>query len=556
MQQLCRLYVNSDAIKTEFCLISRGPMASENLFGEEQTPSMRRRKKKKSSLPVFKPYEKDQLMALPASLEELIAPTHMVRVVDKTIDGLDIDALIASYKGGGTSSYHPKMLVKVLVYAYLSKLYSSRMIAKALREDINFMWLSGQQRPDFRTLNRFRSSRLKETIDSVFGSMISFCLEKKYISFTHYFVDGTKIEASANRSTYIWAKNTSRYKAAVQQKIKEHLRHIEEINRQENLEYGDADLEELGESSTITSEALKEQINKLNTLIAPSSKKQQSAIKKITKDCLPKLEHYEAQENILGDRSSYSKTDIDATFFRLKTGELRPAYNVFIGTENQFIVNYSFHRKASESDHFIPHVKKLLSTYGIVPDDIIGDAAYGSEENYAFSYQHEITPYLRYNTQRFEKSKKYREAHYHKDKFVRDKNTDTYQCPQGKTLRLHKEQDQQTSNGYLQHMKIYRCENCADCPVKPLCTKSAGNRTIQILPQLEIYRQQARELLSSPQGRTLSAQRGVEPESAFGDLKWNQHFTRFILRGKEKVNIEFGLVSMAHNIKKISKLVN
>jgi len=531
-------------------------MSNENLFAEDQAPSTRRRKKKRSSLPVFKPYEKDQMMALPPSLQELIPPNHMVRLVDKTIEGMNIDALLASYKGGGASSYHPQMLIKVIVYAYLSKVYSSRMIAKALREDVNFMWLSGQQRPDFRTLNRFRSSRLKETIDSVFGSMISFCLEKKYISFTHYFVDGTKIEANANRSTYVWAKNASRYKAGVQQKIKEHLRYIEEINRQENLEYGDTDLEELGEFSTITSDALKEQIEKLNTLIAPSSKNQKATIKKITKECLPKLERYEQQEETLHGRSSYSKTDTDATFFRMKTGELRPAYNVVIGTENQFIVNYSFHHKASESDHLIPHLNKLFSAHGVVPDDIIGDAAYGSEENYAFSYNHDMTPYLRYNTQRFEKSKKYRDAHYHKDKFVHDDKADTYQCPEGKTLRLRKEQYQMTANGYRQYMKIFQCDNCADCPVKPLCTKSSGNRTIQILPQLEVYRHQARELLASPQGRTLSAQRGIEPESAFGDLKWNQRFTRFTLRGKENVNVEFGLASMAHNIKKIATVIN
>jgi transposase len=531
-------------------------MSNDNLFAEAQAPTTRQRKKKRNSQPIFKPYEKDQMMALPPSLEELIPPNHMVRLVDKTIDGMNIDSLLTTYKGGGASSYHPQMLVKVIVYAYLSKIYSSRMIAKALREDVNFMWLSGQQRPDFRTLNRFRSSRLKETIDRVFGSMISFCLEKKYISFTHYFVDGTKIEANANRSTYVWAKNTRRYKAGVQKKIKEHLRHIEEVNRQENLQYGDGDLEELGESSTITSDALKEQIEKLNRLIAPSSKKQKATIKKITKECLPKLEQYEQQEETFNGRSSYSKTDTDATFFRMKTGELRAAYNVVIGTENQLIVNYSFHHKASESDHLIPHLNRLFSTHGVLHVDVIGDAAYGSEENYAFSYSHGITPYLRYNTQHFEKSKKYREARYHKDKFVRDDTADTYQCPEGKTLRLHKEQYMMTSNGYRPYVKIYQCDNCVGCSVKSFCTKSTGNRTIQIVPLLDVYRKQARELLASPQGRTLSAQRASEPESVFGDLKWNQRFTRFTLRGKEKVNVEFGLASMAHNIKKIATLVN
>src|SRR5271167_4787825 len=129
----------------------------ENLFQEVTHEGVRKRKKRSASAPVFKPYTQHQTMVLPPSVEDLIPSNHMVRVVNRMIDGLNLQPLVATYKGGGSSSYHPLMMVKVLVYAYLSKVYSSRYIAKALREDVNYMWLSGMQRPDFRTINGFRS---------------------------------------------------------------------------------------------------------------------------------------------------------------------------------------------------------------------------------------------------------------------------------------------------------------------------------------------------------------------------------------------------------------
>jgi transposase len=529
----------------------------ETLFGtkSEVRTKNRRRKKKKRSEPVFKPYTQYQTMILPPSLEELIPENHMVRVVNKTIEGLNIEPLIATYKGGGSSSYHPSMMVKVLVYAYLSKVYSSRLIAKALREDVNYMWISGMQRPDFRTINLFRSGHLKGVIDQVFGSMIEFCIENKYIKLENYFVDGTKMEANARKTSYVWSKNTKRYKEATQKKIKELLRHIEEVNSQENIEYGETDLEELGNGSTITSEKLKEQIEKLNTIIGPSKPKKQ-ALKELETKQLPKLECYEEQERLLGDRKSYSKTDADATFFRMKNEQLLPAYNVMIGTENQFILNYSIHQKASESDQFISHFTKLPRELGLLPDTVIGDSAYGSEENYAFLEEYGVGNYLKYNTYHKEKTKKYRENRYHKDKFQYDEITDAYRCPEGREVIFKRIGKQTTDNGYQQEIRNYECTDCRGCALAIQCKKGLGNRTISVNPRLERYRAQARANLASDYGIALRRKRGVDVESAFGDIKMNQGYRRFRLRGKEKVNVEFGILSMAHNVKKIALTIH
>ena len=156
----------------------------------------------KSGKVVFKRYEQNKIELLPASYEELIPKGHLVRLVNKGIDEMNLEGLINEYKGGGTSSFHPKMLLKVIVYSYTQRIYSSRQIAKSLRENIYFHWLSGNNEPDFRTINRFRSSRLKEQIDQVFASMIQILHDLGYVSLDNYFLDGTKIEANANIVLY------------------------------------------------------------------------------------------------------------------------------------------------------------------------------------------------------------------------------------------------------------------------------------------------------------------------------------------------------------------
>lgn len=155
----------------------------------------------RSSAP-FKPYDPDQLSLLPPSLDELIEENHVVRVVRDVIDRIEIDALIKKYKGGGASSFHPKMMLKILVYGYLSNIYSSRKIEQAIRSNIHFMWLSGMQQPDHNTINRFRTDRLKGVLKEVFGQVVTLMAEQGLMDIKTIYVDGTKVEANANKYTF------------------------------------------------------------------------------------------------------------------------------------------------------------------------------------------------------------------------------------------------------------------------------------------------------------------------------------------------------------------
>ena len=541
----------------------------ENIPGGSQK---RKRKKKRSSKAKFIEYNQHQEMLLPPSIKEMIPEKHIVRTVNKVIETMNIAALIKTYKGGGRSSYDPLMLLKVLVYAYIMKIYSSRRISKALREDINFMWLSGMQRPDFRTINNFRSGRLKGVIDEVFSSMIIFLTDNKYIKLEDYFVDGTKIEANANRNSYVWSKNTQRYKLKTGEKIKELLKEIERINQEEEKKYGEKDLEELGEEAEITSEKVEEQVEKLNKIIGQigekaeekkkdknsrkKTRKLKSAANKLSNTYLPKLRKYEGQEKTEAERSSYSKTDKDATFFINKQNQYLPSYNVIIGTEEQLIVNYSLHQKASETDKFIPHMEKLKRiTNGRNPGRAIGDGTYGSDENYDFLKREKIDSYLKYPGFYQEISGKAKKKRFNRINFIYKKEDDKIYCPEGREMSLDHIEEKTTENGYKQVNRIYK-GNCRGCKYLTVCSKSARGRTVQLNKKLEKYKRQTKKNLCSLTGIELRKKRSVEVETVFGDIKLNQGFRRFNLRGLEKVNTEFGLVAMAHNIKKVGTMIN
>lgn len=181
-------------------------------------------------------YTMDQL-TLPMDLEDDIPQNHLVRVVNAAVNQLSDSIFASAYPGGGRDSYHPKMLTKVIVYAYTQRIYSSRQIAKAVRENVMFMWIAGRQQPDFRTINRFRSERMKTVLETVFTAVLQFLAEEKSVRLEHYFVDGTKIEVNANRYTFVWGKAVVKQKAKLQEKVQTLFATIEESERQEEQEH-------------------------------------------------------------------------------------------------------------------------------------------------------------------------------------------------------------------------------------------------------------------------------------------------------------------------------
>jgi transposase len=514
----------------------------------------------KETVSLYIQYTMDQL-CLPMDLEEDIPENHLVRVVHAAVNRLDDRIFAAAYPGGGRDSYHPKMLTKVIIYAYTQRIYSSRQIAKAVRENIMFMWIAGRQRPDFRTINRFRSERMKDVLELVFTGVLQMLVDAKYVQLDHYFVDGTKIEANANRYTFVWGKAVVKHMAKLKEKVHTLFETIEAAEQQEEKEQQGSDLPELGEASTLTSEKLEQTVQQLEARLreAPQEKPLKKAVRALRKDLLPRLQKYEAQQEILGERNSFSKTDPDATFMRMKedhmrNGQLKPGYNVQIGTENQFIIGYSLHQRPTDTRTLKPHLEKVKAQLGRLPGTIIADAGYGSEENYDYLEREQVEAVVKYGTYHKEKTKAWRKDISKLDNWQYDQTEDTWTCGSGRKLTFTRESVEKTESGFEIRKRHYRSADCTDCPLKPFCTKAAGNREIQVsLPYLR-YKKKVREKLSSEEGYALSVRRMHEPESVFGQMKNNRGFRRFLLRGLPKVSLEVGWLSLAHNLLKQAAL--
>ena len=206
-------------------------------------------------------------MLIPLNLEEMVPVDHLVRQVDEIINRIDTSELDKQYKGGGTSAYHPVMLLKVILYAYSQRIFSSRRIAKALRENIHFLWLSRMNQPDFRTVNRFRGVILREMIENVFTQLVEELINLGLVDLEQYFVDGTKMEANANKYSFVWKKSTEKYKAKLQENVKTLLDEVDAVQEWEDGVYGERDLNEMEGGKEITSEDLQRVADKLNEVL-------------------------------------------------------------------------------------------------------------------------------------------------------------------------------------------------------------------------------------------------------------------------------------------------
>ncbi|MGI6585601.1 MAG: transposase [Gracilibacteraceae bacterium] len=214
--------------------------------------------------PSFKPYNQGQITFLPPSLEELIPEDHIVRIVDSAIENIDTKPLYEKYEGGGASSYNPVMMLKIIIYAYTQKIFSCRGIAKNCRENIMFMWLSGMNMPDYKTIDRFRVQRMKDIIPDIFTEVIAMLHSKGYIKLEKYFLESTRIKPDAGKDSWSWVKNPKKFNEKLREKCEELLESIGEIERQENQEFGEEDLPELKAGKDIGSQSILDTADKIN----------------------------------------------------------------------------------------------------------------------------------------------------------------------------------------------------------------------------------------------------------------------------------------------------
>ncbi len=253
-------------------------------------------------------------MALPPTIDGLIPENHPVKTVDQVINEIAIDPLIKKYKGGGCSSYNPRMLLKVLVYGYLNNIYSSSKLEKAIRENIHFMWLAGMAKPEHNTINRFRTDRLKGVIKHVFSQVVLFMADQGLVDLRKVaYTDGTMIEANANRYSFVWGKNITRYRENIVKQLEELWQYTEKVAADELKDTAPNNFEK------ISPEEVKKVVNKIDTVLKdkPKDNKTKNKLRTAKKEWSERIAAYDKQKQIMGERNSYSKTDTDATFIRL-----------------------------------------------------------------------------------------------------------------------------------------------------------------------------------------------------------------------------------------------
>jgi transposase len=502
---------------------------------------------------VFKDYSPNQILLLPPSLEEMIDPNHPVRVVNQVIDSIDLDAILKKYKGGGCSSYHPRLMLKILVYGYLMNQYSSRKLEQAVCQNIHFMWLSGMSYPDHNTINRFRSDRLKSALKEIFSQVVLLLVDNGIITLKEAYLDGTKIEANANRYTFVWGRSISKSKDRIKKQLDELWSYAESVAREE-LENNEPDSFEKIDQKSV-SKTIESIDRALNGKLVDKTVKQK--LNYARKNWPENLKKYEQQEKTLGKRNSYSKTDPDATFMRMKedhmlNGQLKPGYNWQISTENQYILGYTIHQTTNDTNTLPIHMESLKKSLGKMPDTLVADAGYGSEENYEYLEDNGVEAFVKYQYFHKEQCKKWRTDPYRTENLQYDEESDSYTCPMGQRMSFIGEKVRLSDSGFRQVNRLYQAQDCKSCPVREICNKSKYNRRIEINPRLNRYKSVIKERLISERGKKYRSQRPVDVEAVFGMIKGNKNYRRFLLRGIEKVEIEVGLLALAHNLNKIA----
>ena len=489
---------------------------------------------------------------------EDISENDPVRIVDAVVESLDLSEFKKLYREKGRCAYHPKMMLKIILYAYMNNIYSCRKIEKAVQRDIHYIWLAAQERPDFVTINRFRN-RVKSGINNIFTQTVLVLAERGFITLDVEYIDGTKIESKANKYTFVWLKTVEKNRAKLQEKIRVLLGRIDDVIAQDKAAESDK-VEFTPETQTSLISDLQDSLAAESEPSGKEQKKQMREKKKQIKELekhLDKLNEYDGRLEQMGDRNSMSKTDPDATFMRMKedamnNGQTKPGYNLQISAENQFITDFALFPNPTDTLTLIPFFNSFLDRYGHLPSVAVADSGYGSEENYRFMDEAGMEAYVKYNRFHLEQRPRYKPNPFHHDNFHYNADEDYYVCPMGQHMTRIGTAHSKTASGYRSENARYRAQNCKGCPLRCMCYKAKGDRRIiEVNHRLNKYKKKARELLTSEDGLKHRGRRCIEPEAVFGQMKFNMAYRRFRHFGKDKVTMDFAFFAIAFNIKKM-----
>lgn len=400
-----------------------------------------------------------------------------------------------------------------------------------------------------RKIARFQNERLTDVIEDLFVQLIMKLHKLGEIKFNNIFIDGTKIEANANRYTFVWAMTIEKNLQKLNAKIN---REVPELCQK----YGLSETASLAE----VIEFLLKARNLLGIKFVYGRGKHKTELQRDYDriyEYLERIERYHESQAILGTRKSYSKTDLDATFMRMKedhmrNGQLKPAYNVQIGVESEYTVGIGLYSNPTDTTTLIPFLERLRKNIGRKYTNIIADAGYASEENYTYLEENEQNAYIKPADYEIRKTRKYKNNIYRVENLSYDEIGDFFTCPNGKKLTHTYDGKRKTENGYETIKSYYICESCEGCPHREKCYKGKyENRKIAFSKTMARQKAEAAERITADEGNILRQNRSIQVEGAFGVLKQDREFRRFLTRGKAKTEAQFFLLAFAFNINKL-----
>ena len=492
--------------------------------------------------------DKSQVV-LPLDLGICIPEGDFVFKVAEICEELDYTELFNTYVRKWRK-VNPITLFEILVFGYMEHLYSGRDIEKACKTDIRFMWLlNGEPAPSHATISRFQDERLTEVIEGLFYQFVEKLFELGEVKFKNLFVDGTKIEAYANKYTFVWKKAVEKNLVKLNEKIEKVLPTIAE-------RYGVIESVSIEECY----EVLIRQAQWIGLAFVQGKGKHKPQLQRdveLLENFLSKRAEYFSHLGKLGDRNSFSKTDVDATFMHMKedymrNGQLKPGYNIQIGVESEYIVGVGAFSNRSDVNTLIPFLNRIKSHTNRSFERIIADAGYESSENYLYLEENGQECFIKPTNYEISKKRSYKTNPYAVENMTYNEGKDEYTCPDGRKLKFRRESTKTTENGYVVSTRYYSNDKCGRCPHRDKCHSSKnGYRTVRVNQVLNEYRPKVLESLTSEEGALLRMNRSIQVEGAFGVLKEDYGFRRFLTRGKKNVETQFFLLAFALNIEKL-----
>jgi transposase len=503
-------------------------------------------------------------LKLPLNIEYIIPDDDSVRLLGQIVEEMDLTGIYQSYSRFRNNQATPKQMLKILLYAYMNRFYSSRKIETACKRDINFMYLlEGAHPPDHATIARFRSLHFAPAAKNILAQMTHILAKNAELSFENIFIDGTKIESVANKYTFVWKKAVTKNQQKMMDKIPALFEEVEELFGIKIVYENQIKQHHLRK---LWKKLKKIQAQENITFVYGIGKRKSTLQKKLEQleEYINRLKKYNRYLYIAGERNSFSKTDPDATFMRMKedamkNGQLKPAYNIQFGVDSEYVVWITAGPQPTDTTTLIPFLESMKQEVGHVYPNVVADSGYESEENYLYLEKNVQAAYIKPSNYEQSQTRKYHTDIGRRENMLYDAASDSYLCSNQKKLIKIGTRKTKSKTGYISEKTCYACEECNGCLLKAKCIKGnhsklpleERNKNFEVSKIFQQKREAAQKRITTQEGKMLRMNRSIQAEGAFGEVKADMDFRRFLCRGKENILAETILLGLAHNVNKL-----